>query len=132
VKLSSSRPVQLPCPDPRVVLGVAPVADSDEMILNCQWLDPSQVQSPPGPIVAGMVFRLFTDRAVDVPLPSATSLSISYGDASLESSREADLIIGHLEGESWVPVPGQQVDQPSDYASATIGEIGSYAFYLKS
>ena len=130
-QLSSTHPVQLPCPDPRVVIGVLPVPASSETVLNCQWLDATEVP-PPGPIVAGMVFRLFTDRASEVVLPSAASLGIAYGNAAIESDREADLVIGHLEGTSWVTVPGQQVDQPSDYASATIVELGAYALYLRS
>jgi hypothetical protein len=133
VQLSSTHPVQLPCPDPRVVIGVPPVPPSDELMFSCQSLDASQIEPPPpGPIVGGMIFRLFTDRASDVTLPSAASLGIAYGNTTIESDREADLVIGHLEGTSWVPMPGQQIDQPSDYASATIGELGAYALYLRS
>jgi hypothetical protein len=131
VQLSSTHPVSLPCPDPRVVIGVPPVPASSEVTLNCQSLDATEVP-PPGPIVAGMVFRLFTDRASEVVLPTAASLGIAYGNATLQSDREADIVIGHLEGTTWVPVPGQQVDQPLDYASATIVELGSYALYLRS
>jgi hypothetical protein len=131
VQLSTTDHVQLPCPDPRVVIGVPPVPDSSETVLNCQWLDAAEVP-PPGPLVAGMVFRLFTDRASEVVLPSAVSLGIGYGDGAIDSAREADLVIGHLEGTSWVPVPGQQVDQPIDHASATIVELGAYAVYLQS
>lgn len=130
VRLSSTEPAQLPCPDPRVVVGVPPVPASSEMMLSCQSLDASEVP-PPGPIVGGMVFRLFTDRASEVTLPSAGTLGIAYGDATIESGREADLVLGHLEGTTWVPVPGQQVDQPLDYVSATIVELGSYALYLR-
>jgi hypothetical protein len=130
VRLSSTEPAQLPCPDPRVVIGVPPVPASSEMTLNCQSLDASEVP-PPGPIVGGMVFRLFTDRASEVTLPSAATLGIAYGDTAIESEREADLVIGHLEGTSWVPVPGQQLDPPLDYASATIVELGTYALYLR-
>jgi len=78
-----------------------------------------------------MVFRLFTDQASVVILPSAVSIGIAYGDTSIESAREADLVIGHLEGTSWVPAPGQQVDQPLDHVSATIVELGAYALYLE-
>ena len=131
VRLSSVEPVQLPCPDPRVVIGVPAVPDLGETTLNCQSLDASEVP-PPGPIVGGMVFRLFTDNASQVTLPSAALLGIGYGDATIESAREGDLVIGHLEGTSWVPVPGQQVDQPLDYASATISQLGAYALYLRS
>jgi hypothetical protein len=131
VQLSSLHPVQLPCPDPRVVIGVPPVPASDEAMLNCQALDATEVP-PPGPVVGGMVFRVFTDRASEVVLPSAASLGIAYGDTMTESNREADLVIGQLKGTSWVPVPGQQVDQPLDYASATIVELGAYALYLRS
>ena len=45
-------------------------------------------------------------------------LGIAYGNATIESAREGDLVIGHLEGTSWVPVPGQQVDQSLDFAEA--------------
>ena len=130
VRLSSTEPVQLPCPDPRVVIGVPPLPASSETTLNCQWLDASEVP-PPGPIVAGMVFRLFTDRASEVTLPSAATLGIAYGVGAIESEREADLVIGHLEGTSWVPVPGQQIDQPLDDVSATIVDLGAYALYLR-
>jgi hypothetical protein len=129
VRLSSTQPMQLPCPDPRIVIGVPPVPASSETTLNCQSLDASEVP-PPGPIVGGMVFRLFTDQASVVVLPSAVSLGIAYGDTSIESGREADLVIGHLEGSSWVPAPGQQVDQSLDYASATIVDLGAYSLYL--
>jgi hypothetical protein len=64
-------------------------------------------------------------------LPSVATLGIAYGDTTIESEREADLVIGHLEGTSWVPVPGQQIDQPLDHASATIVELGAYALYLR-
>jgi hypothetical protein len=130
VRLSSTEPVQLPCPDPRVVVGVPPVPESSETMLNCQSLDASEVP-PPGPIVGGMVFRLFTDRASEMTLPSVATLGIAYGDTAIESEREADLVIGHLEGTSWVPVPGQQIDQPLDHVSATIVELGAYALYLR-
>jgi hypothetical protein len=124
--------VQLPCPDPRIVIGVLPVPASSEVMLSCQAVDASQVQQPPGPIVAGMVFRLFTDRAGDVTLPAAASLGIAYGNADLQSDREADLVIGHLQGALWSPVPSQQLNPAADYASATIIELGTYALYLKS
>jgi hypothetical protein len=45
-----------------------------------------------------------------------------YRDAAIESEREADLVIGHLEGTSWVPTPGQQIDPPLDHVSTTIVE----------
>jgi hypothetical protein len=127
--LSSMHPVQLTCPDPRVVIGVPPVPASDEVMLNCQSLDATDIP-PPGQVVGGMVFRLFTDQASVVVLPSVAGLGIAYGDASLESEREADLVIGHLEGSSWVPVPSQHIDQSLDYASATVVELGAYALYL--
>jgi hypothetical protein len=130
VRLSSTEPAQLPCPDPRVVIGVLPVPASSETTLHCQALDASEAP-PPGMIVAGMVFRLFTDQASETTLPSTATLGIAYGDTALESEREANLVIGHLEGTSWVPVPGQQIDQPLDYASAPIVGLGSYALYLR-
>jgi hypothetical protein len=101
-------------------------------VLSCQALDASEVQPPPGQIVGGMIFRVFTDRAGQVTLPTAASLGIAYGSPTLQSSQEANLVIGHLEGTSWVPVPGQQIDEKSSYATATIGELGSYALYLRS
>jgi len=107
------------------------VAPSNEVQLSCQALDASEVP-PPGTIVGGMVFRVFTDRAADTTLPTAASLGIAYGDTSIESGREADLVIGHLQGTSWTLVPGQKVDQASDYASATIDQVGAYALYLRS
>ena len=131
VQLSSDRPVQLPCPDPRIVIGVPAVSPADEVTLNCQALDPSEVRPPPGPIVGGMVFRLFTDRAQEATLPTAASLGIAFGAAVLGSQPEADPVIGHLEGESWVAVPGQDIDQSSGYASAKIDVLGSYALYLQ-
>jgi len=79
-----------------------------------------------------MVFQVFTDRAADTTLPTDAALGIAYGDTSLESAREADLVIGHLQGTSWTPVTGQNVDQGSDYASATIRELGTYALYLRT
>ena len=130
-QLSTTQPVSLPCPDPRVTIGVPAVPPSNEVQLSCQSLDASEVP-PPGTIVGGMVFRVFTDRAADTTLPTDAALGIAYGDASIESAREGDLVIGHLQGTSWMPVPGQKVDQPSDYASATIRELGTYALYLRS
>ena len=123
--------MQLPCPDPRVVVGVPPVSPSDEVQLSCQALDASEVP-PPGTIVGGMVFRLFTDRPAETVLPTAANLGIAYGDTSIESGREADLVIGHLQGTAWTPVPGQQIDQASDFAAAQIRELGTYALYLRS
>lgn len=132
VQLSTTDHVQLPCPDPRVVIGVPAIPDVSEVTLSCQALDPSEIQPPPGPIVGGMVFRLFTDSAGQVTLPAAASIGIAYGAANAESAREADLVIGHLDGSSWVPVPDQHVDTSSSYASATTAELGSFALYLRS
>jgi hypothetical protein len=106
------------------------VPASSETVLNCQSLDAAEVP-PPGPVVGGMVFRLFTDRASEVVLPSPALLGIAYGDTKIESAREADLVLGHLEGTSWVPVQGQQVDQSLDHVSATIVDLGAYALYLR-
>jgi hypothetical protein len=55
-----------------------------------------------------------------------------HGDVGIESEREADLVIGHLEGTSWVPTPGQQIDLPLVYVSTTIVELGSYALHPRS
>jgi hypothetical protein len=128
VQLSSEHPVQLPCPDPRIVVGVPRVEPTDEVTLNCQSLDPAEIQPPPGQIVGGMVFRIFTDRAQEVTLPTASSIGVSVGDAASANN----LVLGHLEGTSWVPVPGLQVDKASGYVSATTDKLGSYAVYVQS
>ena len=59
VQLSSLNPVQLPCPDPRITIGVLPVPASSEVTLSCQAVDATQVQQ----VIMGNVLQAGVGQA---------------------------------------------------------------------
>jgi hypothetical protein len=100
-----------------------------QAILTCHPADLAAVLLPPGPVVEEISFRLDSSPNDAGALPNPVSVQVSYPVDAVPVADRGRLILGHLEGATWSPVPDQGADQAAGSIAATIDRVGVYALY---
>jgi hypothetical protein len=118
----------------RVVVRVFPSLNQD-VTITIRNLDPSRLPATPGTVVPGFTFSIDADGGgSSLPtLPGEVRLSTVYSAADVAGLDKQKLVLVWLDpaSDQWVDAPKQAADTKSNYISATITKMGTYAIYQR-
>ncbi len=129
--VAPGQPVELRCPDERVVVSVAAGVIAEETALRCTQIDPGSVQRPPNPPVGNTVFRLEAEGDTDALLPGLATVAVQYPAGGIPPNERAQLVLGYLDGAQWVVVNAQTPEPAANRVTATVDRAGVYALYRR-
>lgn len=99
-------------------------------------LEAGVTPAPPGPIVGGLLFQVVAEECDGGPipvLPAEVNLGARYSDADAAGMNEQNFTIARLDTNTnqWRTAEKQAADPASNYASATITEMGYFVVYQR-
>jgi len=103
--------------------------------LRIRMVDPLTLPATPGIRVGDLAFRIeATDSsgAQLTSLPAEVNLTVTYADRDVVGLNEAGVTIGRLDtaDNTFKPVPKQVNDPATNFAGASISDLGAFSVYV--
>jgi hypothetical protein len=100
--------------------------------ITVRMIDPATVPAPPDSRVGDLVFRVEARGAGGetlTSLPAEVNLSATYADQDVAGLNEAGVTLVWLDPNTnqWTPAPKLATDPSTNYVSASVTALGTYA-----